>query len=200
MPFADVVGHDHVKAVLARLLERGRLPGALLLCGPSGVGKKTLALEIARGLICEAGGVSACGRCGGCLRAGKSIHPDIFLIEPATPTAIKIDQVREASRQILSGPFEGRARVFVIDEAHLMTEEASNALLKSLEEPPATSHVMLVTGSPQALLPTIRSRCQTVRVGALPLSVIEEYLRDRAGLDPEDAHLRASLCLSLIHI
>jgi DNA polymerase-3 subunit delta' len=194
MPFADVVGHDHVKAVLARLLARGRLPGALLLSGPAGVGKKKLALEVARVLVCETGAAEACGRCGGCLRAAKAIHPDVFLIEPATATAIKIDQVRDAAREILSRPFEGRARVFVIDEAHLMTEEASNALLKSLEEPAPTSHVLLVTGSPQALLPTIRSRCQTIRVGALPGPVIEEYLRVQAGLEPDDAALRASLC------
>src|SRR6185295_17465602 len=87
---------------------------------------------------------------------------------------------------------EGRARAFVVDDAHLMTEEASNALLKSLEEPPPTSHVMLVTASPQALLPTIRSRCQTLRIGALPAPLIEAHLRE-VGIDADDAQLRASL-------
>ena len=193
MPFADVLGHDHVKEVLARLILRGRLPGAMLLAGPSGVGKRKLATSVARTLLCEAGGQEACGRCGSCLRSGKGLHPDLFLIEPATPTSIKIDQVRGAVREILSRPFEARARAFVIDEAHLLTEEASNALLKALEEPPASSHVMLVTASPQALLPTIRSRCQLLRVGALPAALVESYLKDQ-GVDPLDAHLRASLC------
>lgn len=193
MPFAEILGHDHVKAVLSRLIERGRLPGAMLLAGPAGVGKKKLALAVARALVCEAGGEEACNRCGACGRSAKNIHADVFLIEPATPTSIKIEQVRDAVDNILSRPFEGRARAFVIDEAHLMTEQASNALLKALEEPPRTSHVMLVTGSPQALLPTIRSRCQTLRVSALPSSIIEAYLRERSGLDAADAHLRASL-------
>src|SRR5258706_3380517 len=187
MSFAEVLGHDHVKFVLARLLERGRLPGALLLAGPSGVGKKKLAMEVARALVCDAPGDRPCDVCHACLRSAKGIHPDVFRIEPATPTAIKIDQVRDLSREILSRPYEGRARAFVVDDAHLMTEEASNALLKSLEEPPPTSHVMLVTASPQALLPTIRSRCQVLRMGALPAALIEQYLRDKGGLDPEDA-------------
>jgi DNA polymerase-3 subunit delta' len=80
-----------------------------------------------------------------------------------------------------------------MDEAHVMTEQASNALLKSLEEPPATSHVFLVTASPQALLPTIRSRCQTLRLGPLPAALLEAYLRDRCGLAPDEARLRAAL-------
>ena len=194
MPYAEVLGHDHVKGVLARMLSRGRLPGALLLSGPEGVGKKKLALSVARALVCEGGAEEACGRCGACGRSAKLVHADLFVIEPATATSIKIDQVRDAVRDILSRPFEGRGRGFVIDDAHLMTEEASNALLKALEEPPATSHVFLVTGAPQALLPTIRSRCQTLRMSALPVSLIETHLRDAVGLDAADAHLRAGLC------
>lgn len=193
MALTDVLGHDHVKAVLARLLERGRLPGALLLAGPAGVGKKKLAIEIARALVCESSSVRPCDRCHACLRSAKGIHPDVFRVDPATATAIKIDQVRDLTREILSRPYEGRARAFVIDDAHLMTEEAANALLKSLEEPPPTSHVLLVTASPQALLPTIRSRCQMLRVSALPSGLIERYLVDQASVDPDDAHLRAAL-------
>jgi DNA polymerase III subunit delta' len=195
MSFTEILGHDHVKAVLARLLSRGRLPGALLLTGPAGVGKKKLALEVARTLVCEepSSEPSSCRRCGACGRSGKGIHPDVFVIEPSTKTAIKIDQVRDSVRDILSRPFEGRARAFIIDDAHLLTEEASNALLKSLEEPPATSHVLLVTAAPQSLLPTIRSRCQTVRVGALPPALVQGYLEEHAGLSPDDAQLRAAL-------
>ncbi|HUG53946.1 MAG TPA: DNA polymerase III subunit [Vicinamibacteria bacterium] len=199
MPFPDVLGHDRVKGLLARALGLGRLPPALLLTGPEGVGKRTLALEVARGLVCDAGPGEPCGRCRTCLRSARSLHPDLIVVAPEKSenfmkvSAIKIDQVRDAVREIAGLPFEARARAVIIDDAHAMTEQAMNALLKSLEEPPATSHVMLVTASPQALLPTIRSRSQTLRLGPLPSVLLESHLQDRLGLTPAEARLRAAL-------
>jgi DNA polymerase-3 subunit delta' len=188
----SLVGHDRVRALLARSIQAGRLPPAVLLTGPAGVGKRTVALAAARALVCEAAGSVACEQCPACRRAARGLHPDVILVEPETAT-IKIEQVRDMAREVLALPFEGRARAFVVDDAHLMTEQAGNALLKSLEEPPATSHVFLVTASPQALLPTIRSRCQTLRLGPLPPAVLESYLRARAGLSAEEARLRAAV-------
>jgi DNA polymerase-3 subunit delta' len=190
--FDSVVGHEHVRSLLARSIKDRRLPPALLLTGPSGVGKRTLALAAARALVCETGAGEPCESCPACSRAARGLHPDVVFVEPETAT-IKIEQVRDMAREVLALPFEGRARGFVMDEAHVMTEQASNALLKSLEEPPASSHVFLVTASPQALLPTIRSRCQTLRLGPLPAALLESYLRDRGGLAPEEARLRAAL-------
>jgi len=190
--FASIAGHERVRALLARALAGGRLPPALLLVGPEGVGKRTLALAAARALVCERGGEEPCESCPACSRAARGLHPDVFAVEPETAT-IKIEQVRDMAREVLALPFEGRARGFVMDAAHAMTEQASNALLKSLEEPPATSHVFLVTASPQALLPTIRSRCQVLRLGPLPMGLLEQYLRDRCGLPPDEARLRAAL-------
>ena len=192
MAFASVVGHERVRDLLAASIRGGRLPPALLLTGPDGVGKRTLALAAARALVCTKGSGEPCDACSACSRAARGLHPDVVVVEPETAT-IKIEQVRDMVREVLALPFEGRARGFVVDEAHLMTEQASNALLKSLEEPPATSHVFLVTASPQALLPTIRSRCQTLRFGPLPKAVLESYLRERGGLDPDEARLRAGL-------
>lgn len=192
MAFDSVVGHDRVRALLARSIRAGRLPPALLLAGPEGVGKRTLALAAARALVCQARSGDACEECPACSRAARGLHPDVMLVEPETAT-IKIEQVREMAREVLALPFEGRARAFVMDEAHVMTEQAQNALLKSLEEPPATSHVFLVTASPQALLPTIRSRCQTLRLGPLPPTLLEAYLKERAGLSEEEAQLRAAV-------
>jgi DNA polymerase III subunit delta' len=190
--FADVLGHERIKALLQDALRRARLPGALLFTGPDGVGKKALALATARALLCDSRSGEACDACPPCHRSGKGLHPDLFLLEPEG-TSIKIERVRDLVREIVARPFEGPARAFVVDGAHLLTEQAQNALLKSLEEPPATSHVMLVTSAPQALLTTIRSRCQTLRLGGLPASVVESFLRDRQGLGVEEARLRAVL-------
>jgi DNA polymerase-3 subunit delta' len=220
LSLGTVLGHDRIKRILARALGQGRFPPALLLTGPEGVGKRTLALAAAQTLVCERSPGEACGACSTCARIAKSLrslpelrkaadehtdeperrnfmlHPDLVLIEPrrtATRLDIRIEQVRELVRQVVGRPFEARARAFVIDDAHAMTEQAQNALLKGLEEPPATSHLLLVTASPQALLPTIRSRCQVLRLGPLPATAIAAHLQAEAGLEPDDARLRASL-------
>jgi DNA polymerase-3 subunit delta' len=199
MPFPDILGHDRVKGLLARALGQGRLPPALLLSGPEGVGKRTLAVEAARGLLCDKGPGEPCNACRTSDRTGRGIHPDLIVVVPETATGflaretIKIEHIRDAVREILGLPFEARARVVILDNAQCMTEQAMNALLKALEEPPTTSHLVLVTASPQALLPTIRSRCQSLRLGPLPSSVLETHLQERLGLPPEEARLRASL-------
>ena len=197
--FLTILGHDRVKGLLARALGQGRLPPALLLTGPEGVGKRTLALAAARGLLCDEGPGEPCDACRTCGRTARAMHPDLIVVVPGAPPGSWPARRSRSSRcatpcaRSLGLPFEARARAVVIDDAHAMTEQAMNALLKSLEEPPATSHLFLVTASPQALLPTIRSRCQTLRLGPLPSALLEAHLRSASGCPPAEARLRAAL-------
>jgi DNA polymerase-3 subunit delta' len=195
MAFDAVLGHERVRELLARGLASGRLPPAILFAGPRGVGKRTLAFAVARALLCPNGAAGdACDRCPPCHRTSKGLHPDLLVGEPEGATqTLKIERVRELVREIDGRPFEAAARAIIIDDAHTMTEQAQNALLKSLEEPPPSSHVFLVTPSPQTLLPTIRSRCQTLRMGPLPASLLERALIDRLSLTPAEARLRVSV-------
>jgi DNA polymerase-3 subunit delta' len=229
MRLADVRGHEKVRGILSRALERDRLPPALLFSGPDGVGKKTLALAVAQALLCERAPVpEPCGECRACRKVGAAsdpgrleemrraaddhpdedvwrnfrLHPDLVLAEgwrltktgrPRAEPEMRVDQVRDLIGEIAGAPFEARRRVFVIDDAHTMNESAQNALLKSLEEPPPRSHVILVSSSPVGLRQTIRSRCQRLRFGPLPRAAVASLLAERRGLSEEEARVPAAL-------
>jgi DNA polymerase-3 subunit delta' len=229
MRLGEIRGHERVLGILVRALERGRLPPSLLLAGPEGVGKKTVALAVAQAILCERAPIAEpCGECRTCRRVAAGlepsklealrgeadrhpdedvwrnfrVHPDLVLAEgwkltktgrPRAEPEIRVDQVRDLIAEIAATPFEAQRRVFVIDDAHTMNDSAQNALLKSLEEPPRRSHILLVTAAPLGLRQTIRSRCQLVRFGPLPRGTVEAVLRQRGGLSEDEARLRASL-------
>jgi DNA polymerase III subunit delta' len=167
-----IVGNNELVALLSR---RG-LPQSSLFAGPDGVGKKTLALALARLAQCKNESEDqACGRCSSCVKAASGNHPDIMLVEPVTG-AIRIETMRRLSLEAQYRPFQGAKRFFIVDQAERMTEEASNSILKTLEEPPSTSHIVLVTAYPERLLSTIRSRCQIFSFHSLSRQEIEDYL------------------------
>ena len=189
------------------MLGAGRVPGALLFAGESGVGKKLFALELAKALNCRAPqGAEACDRCPSCLRISqskfpeysddrdnreklvRSDHPDVALARPFN-RILRIGPMRELEQEANFRPYEGRARVFIVEEAERLNENSSNALLKTLEEPPRTSHLVLTTSRPAALLPTIRSRCQMIRFAPLTPAEIEQHLLAGRQVSPEDARL-----------
>jgi DNA polymerase-3 subunit delta' len=130
------------------------------------------------------------------------LHPDLVLVEgwrltrtgrPRPEPEIRVGQVRNLVAEVAGSPFEARRRVFVVDDAHGMNESSQNALLKSLEEPPPRSHLMLVTSRPQGLRQTIRSRCQILRFGPLSRQAVATFLTEQQGVPEEEARLRAAL-------
>src|SRR5256886_16446915 len=192
--FSRLIGNEEVKDALRHLLARGRLPGSLLFTGEAGIGKKLFALELAKALNCRNRvGVQACDECSSCKRISRSTfppfgkdnddkermiwseHADVAMVRPFKQI-IRVKPMRELEREANFRPFEGAARVFIVEDADTMNDQAANALLKTLEEPPPTSHLILTTSNPTALLPTIRSRCQTIRFAPIETEKVEQFL------------------------
>jgi DNA polymerase-3 subunit delta' len=193
MPFRDIAGHRRLLDLTARAAVRGSLPPSLIFSGPEGVGKRRAAVALAQLLNClTPASNDACGACRACTRIARGVHPDVLIVQPGDTGAIKIEQVRDAIERSAYRPFEGRRRVVIIDDADAMVGEAQNALLKTLEEPPAASSFVLVTSRPDVLLPTVRSRCQRLRFGRLAPAEIVAVLEAEHGFASADAHASAA--------
>jgi len=180
--WSDIKGHARIKEVLERSLAQGRLHHALLMAGPDGVGKRSMAISLAAAINCHNRPADTfaqgCGTCNSCRKIFSNIHPDLITVEPEGKVLkyIKIAQIRELQKSISTKPYEAKERVLILLDAHAMTEEAANALLKTLEEPTQGTRLILTTDQPHRLLETIRSRCQLVRFGALELHDVETIL------------------------
>ncbi len=182
-----LVGHRPIRALLARAVASGTVPHSLLFDGPDGVGKRTCALDLAAALNCLTRTDGwACGACSACTRMARGAHPDVIVLAPNDKGVIAVDMVRDVIASASYRPFEARRRVVVIDEADRMPPGAQNALLKTLEEPPPSSMIVLVTARPDALLDTVRSRCPRFRFGPLSTADVAEVLGRLRGMD-EDA-------------
>ena len=206
--FSELTGNDRVKAALKRMMVTERLPGAMLFVGEEGIGKKRFALEVARALNCRTPkDHEACGVCSSCTRIFKlnypqrddadewtqiiwTDHPDVGLVV-APKRVLRVEQMRQIEKEANFRPFEGKARVFLIDEADKLNDASANALLKVLEEPPRTSYLILITSRPAMLLPTILSRCQMIRFSPLTPAEIETHLTKNKLADTKTAQLRA---------
>jgi DNA polymerase-3 subunit delta' len=184
MRFADIRGHERVCAFLRTASAQERLAHALLFAGPDGVGKRQVALALAAFLQCAQCAEDACGSCAPCRQIAAGSHPDVLVVGvPAGKKEIPVDRMRELKRFVQLQPVLAKAKVVIIDDAHMLTIAAQNALLKTLEEPPGRSFVILVANNLDALLPTVRSRCQAVRFGPLPTDTVVDILSTAHGIE-----------------
>jgi DNA polymerase-3 subunit delta' len=181
-----------VGAQIAALARSPRLASTLLFCGPPGSGRRAAATALAQALLCESPPESPCGACAACRRVASGRHPD-FNVWEAEGREVKVDQARALRSLTQMRPFEARLQVHLIPEAERMNEEASNALLKTLEEPSPRAVLILLAASPALLLPTIRSRCQTVRFPPLSADSVRRRLESEDGLPAAEAAWRARL-------
>ena len=198
MPFRTIVGHSRLLSLLARVIARDSMPPAVLLAGPPGVGKRLTAVAIAQAINClqpqspQGFERDACGECGSCRRIARGIHPDVIVVEPGEMGTIKIEQLRDVSDRSQYRPFEGRRRVVIIDEADAAGDDAQSALLKTLEEPPSASVFILVSSMPDALLPTVLSRCPRLRFSPLTPNEVARALVQNHGYSEQDARIAAA--------
>ncbi|HMK57261.1 MAG TPA: DNA polymerase III subunit delta' [Dissulfurispiraceae bacterium] len=182
MSLQSVIGQDKAVRILYGTLKRERVPTSILLSGDSGIGKRLAALNYAKALNCLAPVDSdACDSCISCRKIDGEIHPDVTTLLPENDE-IKIEAIRRAEETLSLRPYEGRKKVLVIDDADTMNINAANAFLKTLEEPPDDSIIMLVSPSPDRLPDTIRSRCMHVRFRPLSGEAFSRVLEMKTGL------------------
>jgi DNA polymerase III subunit delta' len=188
------IGHDRTLANLFQLLGRDRLPHALLFNGPEGIGKGLAAWWLAAGALCQkAAGGDPCRVCAACIQVGGHSHPDLVLVERLPgKKEIGIDAIRQLKHFLQLQAVSGARKIAVVEEAERLTVAAQNALLKTLEEPPGQVLIILVTPSTEALLPTVRSRCQRVRFEPLDSEQVATVLKNVSGLEEEEARILAA--------
>ncbi len=207
--FKSIIGQERSIRFLTILLQKGKIPNALLFTGPEGVGKKMAALSFAMAANCAGMNKSKkkssgqninddifptepCGTCKYCRKFDSGSHPDFIPIDPDGQVT-KIAQIRELRRILSMKPFEARLRVVVISKAHTLNQEASNALLKVLEEPPYRTILILITPQISDLLSTIVSRCQHIRFHPIPVKLLAAELKQDLAMDQKEAELMASM-------
>ena len=183
-----IIGYQQIVGELQRTMASDRIAGAYLFVGPMGVGKETVARYFAQLIFCQQDTEppTVCGTCLACRKVGSGNHPDLQFIRPEG-SLLKIGQIRALQKQIIYEPFEASRKVYILTDVERMNAEAENCLLKTLEEPPASSVLILLTSNVEALLPTTRSRCQILQFHPIPTQELVEILIDRFSVAPEQA-------------
>jgi DNA polymerase-3 subunit delta' len=212
MSFKRIKGQDQAINILKNYLKGSQAVSSYLFIGPQGSGKFLTAKTLAKAANCLEQDADACGRCTACLKIEKNQHPDVHIVdasvfnETATDAqglqtherkileAIKIEHIRQLQKEINLRPYEARRKVFIINDAHNLTEEAANALLKTLEEPPQDSLIILVTAKPVLLFKTVISRCRIIKFYPLHRNRLKEILKEEYSIEEELSHFLAYFC------
>lgn len=192
MSFKEIIGHRRPVRLLQKAVLNDHLPQAYLFLGPEGIGKRLTALNLAKALNCEEEKGDCCDKCLSCRRIEGLNHPDVPVICP-DGQFIRIDKIRQLQRSLSYRSYEGKKRVCILDGADWMKAEGANALLKTLEEPPPDTLLILLAMERDHLLPTIVSRCQQVRFTPLPMDQMVEELTRRLSLEQREAKTLAEL-------
>jgi DNA polymerase-3 subunit delta' len=214
MGFNDIQGHAPQIRRLKSRIQHDRLSGAYIFCGPEGIGKKMVASAFAQAVNCPQNSGEACGVCPSCMKIARGTHPDVHYIGTQGPDQtesgagegsrrkapaesrgeIKIDDIRLLQQEISLRPYEAKYKVFIVDDAHMLNPEASNAFLKTLEEPPKNSVIILITDKPRLLFKTVVSRCWTIKFSALSPEEFMQALGERLALGDTALRYLALAC------
>ncbi|MCX7858116.1 MAG: AAA family ATPase [Deltaproteobacteria bacterium] len=197
MEFAEIIGHEKEIRMIMEYFHTGRLPHALLFVGPPGIGKKTIAIKLARYLLCRK--KIGNDNCLSCKKIEKGAHPD-FLMIGGGGEALGIETIRWVCQETQRSPYLESRRVVIIDEAHLLTLEAANALLKTLEEPKEYNLFILVTSEEGEIPLTVRSRCVKIPFSPIKLELIKNYLIEKHGLDENKAEVVSNLSFGSLNV
>lgn len=177
--FKDVVGHKDILKYISSAVENNRVSHAYILNGERGSGKKMLANLFAMTLLCETGDNEPCGKCHSCKQAESGNHPDIIRVTHEKPNSISVDDIRtQVNNTVDIKPYQGPYKVYIIPQADMMTPQAQNAILKTIEEPPSYAVFLLLTENAETLLPTINSRCAMLKLRNIKDTLIKKYLME----------------------
>lgn len=177
--FKDVVGHKDILKYISSAVENNRVSHAYILNGERGSGKKMLANLFAMTLLCETGDNEPCGKCHSCKQAESGNHPDIIRVTHEKPNSISVDDIRtQVNSTVDIKPYQGPYKVYIIPQADMMTPQAQNAILKTIEEPPSYAVFLLLTENAETLLPTINSRCVMLKLRNIKDTLIKKYLME----------------------
>ena len=190
LSFHDIIGHEQIKDHFQKAIANNKVSHAYILTGEAGMGRKSLANAFALTLLCEKGKSEPCMECHACKQVLSGNHPDLIYISHEKPGTIGVDDIREQINDtIMVRPYSSYYKIYIVDEAEKMTQQAQNALLKTIEEPPSYAVIILLTTNQEMFLPTILSRCVQLKLKPLKNFVVKGYLTDHLHVPEADADI-----------